>query len=754
MEDMLGSAVEKCGLMRVGELIMIQIIKKGVVLTALVLLGACGSGSKNAGSDEVIDAGEDRSLCERVFDGEIIQAPDGQFEVCQYESTYEELNASTGTGSEQEASFVLSGYGVGQTQSANSVNHPSSGASDGKRLVIADRFNNRVLVFNTLPTATASPDLVLGQPNFTDITPGTSLADMNWPGAVEITPDGKLLVADTENGRILVYQSIPTQSGASADYVLDLEKLTGEADAWPWGVWSDGQSLVVTDTRKGNILVWETFPVDENAKPNSKTNPDGVGTPRNISSDGKSFLIGDENGSQATCWGEEPQNKMRQSHIWVNRPPIGNPDGCVWNWYQGDAYKGGLIAVAAGGRDAHYWPVFPVNAATANARVSTGSTTVQSAPINPEQAPVVQPVAPGQQLPPLNPVAGTLPPIDPNAPQQTPANGVQPISPSATQKGHSYLGGDGGDVVVTDTAIYFVEYNGNRVTGWNSVPTDITEKVPDFSVFENDGEISSLLRDGLIQNPVLVKAGSSLVATSDYDRRMHVWTSLPGQNSAKANYVYLTGFPAWDNSFANNTLVIAGQRSVAVWRNFVAGALPDDIFSETIGSVAMSDIRGVAYDGTYFALADRDSVSVFEGIPVSGQQPFRQYSIRGPGRLDMRGGLLAIAPREGADVYLVDVTTTKAPQKLNVKVNLPMQAKFLETGFAIADTSFHRVQIWSNLTSVQAGSEPDRVLGGAIGERPQTLGNRFYFPSSVEEVNGTIFVGEFKFSNRILVFAR
>lgn len=743
---------------------MLQIIKKMALLSALVVLGACGSSVGVSDGSEETESGQELSLCDKVLAGEVIQAPDGEFEVCQFESSYEGLISSSTLDLAEEASFVLSGFGIGETQSANSVNHPSSGASDGTRLVIADRFNNRVLVFNSLPTSTATPDLVLGQPTFTDTTPGSSLVDMNWPGAVEITPDGKLLIADTENGRILVYRSIPSQSGAPADYALDLERLTGEADAWPWGVWSDGKSLVVTDTRKGNILVWDTFPLDENVKPTAKTNPEGVGTPRNISSDGTSFLIGDENGSQSTCWGEEPQNKMRQSHIWVNRPPIGNPDGCVWNWYQGDAYKGGLIAVAAGGRDAHYWPKFPVDEATANARVSTGSATAQSAPIGAGQTPTLQPVAPGQQLPPqdpssgtlppINPSAGTLPPIDPNAPPQAPTNGVPSVSPNASQKGHSYLGGDGGDVVVTDAAIYFVEYNGNRITGWNSLPTDITEKVPDFSVFENNSEISSLLRDGLIQNPVLVKAGNSLVATSDYDRRMHVWTTFPGQNSAKANYVYLTGFPAWDNSFANNTLVIAGQRSIAIWRNFVAGALPDEIISETIGAVEMSDIRGVAFDGTYLALADRESVSVFEGIPATGQQPLRQYSIRGPGRLDMRNGILAIAPREGADIYLVDVATTNSPKKLNVKVNLPMQAKFLENGFAIADTSFHRVQIWSDFKSVQAGSDPDLILGGVIGERPQTSRNRFYFPSSVEEVNGALFVGEFKFSNRILVFAK
>ena len=38
---------------------------------------------------------------------------------------------------------------------------------------------------------------------------------------------------------------------------------------------------------------------------------------------------------------------------------------------------------------------------------------------------------------------------------------------------HSYLGGDGGDVVITDTEIYFIEYNGNRVTGWNEIPDSL-----------------------------------------------------------------------------------------------------------------------------------------------------------------------------------------------------------------------------------------------------------------------------------------
>lgn len=738
--------------------------KVAVVIALAVSVSACSGGTADNSTEIAQDpsttqSAEERTTCDRVIAGEIIQAQDGVFEVCEMNPTYETTGQVGDAAWGPDAAFGLSAYGLGATGGPGTLNHPSSGASDGKYLVVADRFNNRVLVFNDLPTGPADPELVIGQPDFMDITPGSSLSDMNWPGGVEITPDGKLLVADTENGRVLVFLSIPSTNGAPADFALDLQKLTGEADSWPWGVWSDGESLVVTDTRKGNVLVWDRFPTTAETKPSAVTNPNGVGTPRNITSDGSNFMIGDENGSQESCWGAEPQNKMRQSHIWVNRLPIGDPDGCVWDWYQGDTYNGGVIALAAGGRDVHYWPSFPVDATTAMARTSTGGTPSANSPAPPEPGvpagnpdqpqPSPQPVEPGQPMEP----GATLPPIAAGNTVPSPA-GDQGDASIMTNTGHSYLGGDGGDVVVTSSAVYFIEYNGNRVTGWNEVPESLESKVPDFSVFDENPDISTLLRDGIIQNPVLVKTGTSLVATSDYDRRMHVWTSFPGSNGARADYTYLTGFPAWDNSYADGTLVIAGKESVAVWRTFTPGALPDQVLKGQIGSVAMDDIRGVAYDGTYLALADREMVSVFEGIPSAGQQPIRQYAIRGPGRLDLRNGLLAIAPREGADVYLVDVSTTKLPTKLSVTVNLPMQAKFIESGLAIADTSHHRVQIWNEVTSVIAGAQPDLILGGSVGERPQTSRDRFYFPSSIEEANGILYVGEFKFSNRVLAFSR
>lgn len=690
---------------------------------------------------------ETLDTCGQVTAGYIVQMPDGEFEVCEGTGGYADTTGELTSLPAASASFALSGYGLGSTQSGATLNHPASGASDGTHLAIADRFNNRVLIYSSLPTTTQAPDIVVGQPNFTDTTPGDGLADLNWPGAIELTPQGSLLIADTENGRILVYNRVPDTNGAAADFALDLATLTGNNDAWPWGIWSDGDSLVVTDTRKGKILVWESFPTNSNSPPSVVSSAQGVGTPRNITSDGSNFLIGDENGSQENCWGEPTQNRQRQSHIWVNRLPIGDPDGCVWDWYQGDASELGVIALAAGGQDAHYWPAFPVDDKTALERTTTGSGGAMGQPAPPAEG---EPPAPGEPPQPGSPAPGQPAPGGPN-----PQSGIRTISNPSESSGHSYLGGDGGDVVVTSTAIYFIEYNGNRVTGWLGLPADMTGKKPDFSLFDSDPEVSTLLRDGFIQNPVLVNAGGALVASSDYDRRMYVWNTAPAQDGAPADFIYLTGFPAWDNTYAQGTLVIAGRDSLAIWDDFTPGDLPSRVMKSQVGSLTVSDLKGVAFDGTYFAIADgqNDVVAVFEGIPETGQAPLRTYETRGPGRLDMVSGVLAIAPKEGSEIFVVDVTTGESPRVLPVRANLPNQAKFLPFGFAVADTSFHRVQVWESVEEAQRGETPALIIGGEMGDRPQTTADRFYFPASVEVVGETFYVGEFKFSNRILAFS-
>ena len=115
------------------------------------------------------------------------------------------------------AAAVLAG-GVG----ANASEFRSTGGvtSDGTRMVVADPGNHRVLIWNTIPATTGQPaDIVLGQPDFASVTAGTGAARMSTPTGVAII-DGALLVADAGNDRVLVFDPLPTASGAAAAQVL------------------------------------------------------------------------------------------------------------------------------------------------------------------------------------------------------------------------------------------------------------------------------------------------------------------------------------------------------------------------------------------------------------------------------------------------------------------------------------------------------------------------------------------------------
>ena len=663
---------------------------------------------------------------------------------------------------EPAADFYLSAYGLGTTRDGTSINHPSSAATDGERLVVADRFNNRVLVFTSLPEGPSEPDLVLGQPDMTSILPGDGLDGMNWPGAVELTAAGQLLVADTENGRVLVWRTFPTRNGQPADFALDTGAGANDPmPSWPWGLWSDGERLVATDTRAGRILVWESFPDGPGDGPDHVTRqPAGVGTPRNVTSDGRSFLIGDENGSQPSCWsdgGPGDQSVARQTHVWTDRLPIGPPDGCLSGWFQGEEYDGGLIALGASGEEVHWWTDFPDTPAGALTKLRADGGAMPPAPGG--QNPPPPPPGDGQNPPPPPPGDGQNPPPPPpgdgqNPPPPPPGGGSQP----PLDAGHAYLGGDGGDVVVAGDLVYFIEYNANRVTGWRDAASiertaAAVNREPDFSVFDPDPAVSTLLRDGIIQNPVPVMVGDRLVVSSDYDAQLHVWDGVPSEPGSRADVVHQLGFQPWDNAAHGNTLLVAGRGVLHVWDDFAADVPPSRTFLDRIGTVAVDDLKGVGWDGTYLAVSDSRSgtVAVFEGLPADGQAPLRTYAVSQPGRLDLVDGTLVIAPQGGSTILVVDVTSDGPPRELPVRTNLPMQARMLPLGFVIADTAFHRVQVFRDVDAALAGEAPVAVVGQG-GDRPSLTADGLFLPGAVAQVGPSLLVGEFKFSNRIVGF--
>jgi uncharacterized protein (TIGR03437 family) len=155
---------------------------------------------------------------------------------------------------------------------------PTGVASDGVHLVVGDTDHNRVLIWNRIPTTNNQPaDVVVGQPNFKTVSvPGNTpnAKSMRGPQGVWIQ-NGRLYVADTGNNRVLIYNQIPTSNGAAADVVIgapdfttfvepDLtqqkDNVTASLVLNPVSVTSDGSHVFVTDLGYNRVLIWNSIP--------------------------------------------------------------------------------------------------------------------------------------------------------------------------------------------------------------------------------------------------------------------------------------------------------------------------------------------------------------------------------------------------------------------------------------------------------------------------------------------------------------
>jgi uncharacterized protein (TIGR03437 family) len=86
------------------------------------------------------------------------------------------------------------------------LSFPRYAISDGTSLYVADGGNDRVLIYNSIPTADgAKADIVLGQTDFVSDAPTDGADTMDAPLSLALDDSHNLYVADTYNQRILVY---------------------------------------------------------------------------------------------------------------------------------------------------------------------------------------------------------------------------------------------------------------------------------------------------------------------------------------------------------------------------------------------------------------------------------------------------------------------------------------------------------------------------------------------------------------------
>jgi hypothetical protein len=188
---------------------------------------------------------------------------------------------SVPTTNNASADFVLGQPDFTTTTSGNAADEmsgPQTIIVDNGRMLIDECSNNRVLIWNAVPTSTQIPaDVVVGQTGFGLSVAACTQSGLDSPESIE-TVDGKLIVTDKYNNRVLIWNTIPTSNGAPADIVIGQNSFTnsaendddqdGSADAnptartlySPTGTWSDGIRLIVADYRNNRVLIWNTFP--------------------------------------------------------------------------------------------------------------------------------------------------------------------------------------------------------------------------------------------------------------------------------------------------------------------------------------------------------------------------------------------------------------------------------------------------------------------------------------------------------------
>ncbi len=249
---------------------------------------------------------------------------------------------------------------------ANGMSGPQTVTEGNGRLFNVDYDYNRVLIWDTPPTTTHAPaDVVVGQQDFTSTATGCTATGLDSPESIATT-NSKLIVADTANNRVLIFNTLPTANGAAADLVLGQNGFTtcaenddnqdGVADVAPTArtlyepsdVWTDGTMLIVADDSNNRVLIWNTFPTSSFAPADvvvgqTGMNGNGAGTsatqfddPYFLTSNGKQLFVAEWNNDRVVVFDPIPTSNgaaattvLGQSDFAHNTCNDDNQDGAI-----------------------------------------------------------------------------------------------------------------------------------------------------------------------------------------------------------------------------------------------------------------------------------------------------------------------------------------------------------------------------------------------------------------------------------------
>lgn len=219
--------------------------------------------------------------------------------------------------------------------------------TDGRRIVACDTGNHRVLIWHSWPEHDGAPaDVVLGQPDFTSEGPNAGGTDcrrgLHLPTGVTLL-DGRLVIADAWNHRVLAWDGLPEENFAEPTYVLGQADLDGvEANRggepslstlyWPFNVGVVADVFWVADTGNRRVLGWHGAALPDPHRPadillgqddgasredNRGTGVDGTSFrwPHAVTGDSSTLYIADAGDHRVLGWTPPPVAGERPADV-------------------------------------------------------------------------------------------------------------------------------------------------------------------------------------------------------------------------------------------------------------------------------------------------------------------------------------------------------------------------------------------------------------------------------------------------------
>ncbi|NJN19235.1 MAG: hypothetical protein HC822_24765 [Oscillochloris sp.] len=254
---------------------------------------------------------------------------------------------------------------------------------DDQYLIVADSGNHRVMIWHGVPAADEQPaDVVLGQPDF--YSEGARAGGrgpergLHLPTGVAVY-EGRLLVADSWHHRVLIWNQVPQHSDVAPDLVIgqaDLFSVSenrGRAcDAltlyWPYGMGYVAGWFYITDTGNRRVLGWNGLPEPDQPPDLILGQPDACSRlenrggdargdsfrwPHAVAGDATRLLIADAGNHRVLGWAPRPEHDrpadlaLGQPDLYSNGEFSYRPQGPQrLRFPYAISYEAGLLAVA------------------------------------------------------------------------------------------------------------------------------------------------------------------------------------------------------------------------------------------------------------------------------------------------------------------------------------------------------------------------------------------------------------------------